>query len=497
MKIILKRLENYILNSTTWLFASVIALMTILMIQESITQNWSVYFSFLFAFTVLSLPVLVFSILRTWLETHVNSLLFKLIWSGCFIGFPILIHLTKAYSFFHFIFQQHRGMTDISVGMMAVYSVLSILLLLTEVVILSNHYLLERSNLKQWIKKISLEKTILISIFVFSMFVVGSIYSLQTGGKSPWQNLPNYINYSFQFFIMLALYYCFYWVNHYILINRILKEKGIFYYAFAFIGVLFFFYPVISQLIYYLPIVDHWKIHPVNGNHVFIGINLITPMIGMLLSIPFILAFQWFKQRSAIAILEKEKSATELNLLKQQINPHFFFNTLNNLYALSLRQDKQTPEVILQLSDLMRYVIYKGKESRVTLAEDVAYIEDYIELQQIRLHKNLDLKFVKDIQDPNILIPPLLFIILVENAFKHGIEPAEKDCFLHVYLKSDDEGWLFTCENSYEIEDTIKENGIGLDNLKRRLELHYGPNFEIIIDKKADSFRITIQVSHQ
>lgn len=119
------------------------------------------------------------------------------------------------------------------------------------------------------------------------------------------------------------------------------------------------------------------------------------PVLIILLSAPVLVALQWYEQDNQIVNLQKEKSETELNFLKQQINPHFFFNTLNNLYALSITKDQQTPEVILQLSELMRYVIYKGKEESVSLKEEIKYIEDYIQLQQIRLHKQLDFQFDK------------------------------------------------------------------------------------------------------
>jgi LytS/YehU family sensor histidine kinase len=101
------------------------------------------------------------------------------------------------------------------------------------------------------------------------------------------------------------------------------------------------------------------------------------------------------KQNSQIVDPGKEKTETELDLLKQQLNPHFFFNTLNNLYALSAQQSKQTPESILQLSELMRYVIYKAKEPAVQVREEVKYLEDYMQLQQIRLKRKPDIQFAR------------------------------------------------------------------------------------------------------
>ena len=223
-------------------------------------------------------------------------------------------------------------------------------------------------------------------------------------------------------------------------------------------------------------------------------IPIATTLSILIISAPVIILFEWMKQSKEIASLEKEKSETELNLLKQQINPHFFFNTLNNLYSLSLTKDEQTPEVVLQLSELMRYVIYKGKEKEVPLAEEVKYIEDYIQLQQIRLAKNLDYKFEKSIEDESIQVPPLLFINLIENAFKHGIEPAEGDCFLQLSMKSTKSGLSFTCENSFE-EREVDEAGTGLKNLRRRLELLFPDNHELEVKESENTYKVNLEIS--
>jgi LytS/YehU family sensor histidine kinase len=217
------------------------------------------------------------------------------------------------------------------------------------------------------------------------------------------------------------------------------------------------------------------------------------PFTVMLLTTPFILVLQWFKQSNEITELAREKSANELNFLKQQINPHFFFNTLNNLYALSLKKDEATPEIILQLSELMRYVIYRGKEETVTLAEEVRHIEDYIRLQMLRMYKPLNFSFEQHIADENIKVPPLLFIVLVENAFKHGIEPAERESFLHICLTSNERGLTFVCENSVE-ERPKRTPGVGLSNLRRRLALRFPNRHELRLEAHEQSFKATLKL---
>ena len=163
------------------------------------------------------------------------------------------------------------------------------------------------------------------------------------------------------------------------------------------------------------------------------------------------------------------------------------------LYALSITKDAQTPEVIMQLSELMRYVIYKGKEETVSITEEIKYIEDYVRLQQIRLHKSLDFRFEQKIADPDLQVPPLLFIILVENAFKHGIETAERDCFLHIQLESNKQGQVtFICKNSVERKNP-NAKGVGLGNLRRRLALRFPEQHQFIVEEKEGAYQVFLK----
>ena len=139
-------------------------------------------------------------------------------------------------------------------------------------------------------------------------------------------------------------------------------------------------------------------------------------------------------------------------------------------------------------------MIYKGKEETVQLKEEIRYIEDYIQLQQIRLHKKLDFKFEKDVDDEQLPIPPLLFITFVENAFKHGIEPAENDCFLHLSLKSDRQQLVFSCENSIE-EKNMEPTGIGLKNLRRRMVLRFPDAHNLTTKEGENTYKTNLTLS--
>ena len=186
-----------------------------------------------------------------------------------------------------------------------------------------------------------------------------------------------------------------------------------------------------------------------------------------------ILGLFWFtKQVISFFKLKNEKVKTELLHLKSQVNPHFFFNTLNNLYGLVGTDTKKAQELILKLSDIMRYSIYEGEKEVVSLKEEVDYLKNYIELHKMRYHKEIDVKFEAQVED-DYKVMPLLFIILLENAFKHGVENLREDSYVNIIIKAMDSEVFFEVENNFDIAQPKEDKGIGLKNLKRRLELVY------------------------
>ncbi|MGH1365941.1 MAG: sensor histidine kinase [Calditrichia bacterium] len=179
-----------------------------------------------------------------------------------------------------------------------------------------------------------------------------------------------------------------------------------------------------------------------------------------------------FIQRRKVKQLHEMAMQAELHMLRTQINPHFFFNTLNNLYGLTVEKSDKAPEVILKLSDIMRYTIYEGEKDLVPVEADIAYLENYIELNKIRHHKKVDISFSHMVEDPDCKLPPLLLIMLVENAFKHGAETLIDDAFIHMQLMVTTEQVYFEISNNFDPTEK-GEPGIGLKNLRRRLELLY------------------------
>lgn len=211
--------------------------------------------------------------------------------------------------------------------------------------------------------------------------------------------------------------------------------------------------------------------------------------------IVFITIAHWlFKQIKSIIRLKNEKAKTELMHLKSQVNPHFFFNMLNNLYGLVGKDAKKAQELILKLSDMMRYSIYDGEKDTVLLSEEVTYLENYIELHKMRYHKTIDVKFNIEMKDNDYEIMPLLFIILLENAFKHGVENLRENAYVHINLVAQNNQVSFEIENNFDATQTHHDTGIGLKNLKRRLELVYPKNHTLTFSKKENIYNAKLNI---
>ncbi|MEO1514215.1 MAG: histidine kinase [Bacteroidota bacterium] len=481
-------METFLLTHSSWAFLSVLLVVALSIAAKSAQHSWGHFLTLLFSLVLLFIPVLLYSHYRAVRSEEQATYRDQFFWAYAFVLHPLLLLAGRHFLFDGLLWLPSHPSNSLQAD---TYLLMSIggSLLLVECLLWANQFLLQKGRNLQWMSFVRLEPAILLGMLLLSTFAVFATNKFQQGGEelSSWARGLQFVSYVLQYFLLLLPYYGLYWINHYLLISKVLRRKGFLYYLLSLLALLFVSYPLIAQYIYFLPIVHELKVYPLLDGRIFKDIHFITPALGLLATIPFILAYQWFQKNSKIAALEQEKTATELRLLKQQINPHFFFNTLNNLYALSIRQAAETPQVLLQLSQLMRYVIYKGQKESVALKEEIKYLNDYIQLQQIRLHKSLDLRFEHSLEDEQLQVPPLLFIVLVENAFKHGIEPAEKDCHLHIQMKTEGQSLEFHCENSFE-EASELPGGVGLDNLRRRLALLFPDRHELILSSTENTF---------
>ena len=194
--------------------------------------------------------------------------------------------------------------------------------------------------------------------------------------------------------------------------------------------------------------------------------------------------------------VEKEKLSLELNSLKTQINPHFLFNSLNSIYSQALAKSDQTSETVLELSNLLRYMLYEVEEDKVPLVKEVEMLENYIELQKLRLEEGSKVGFTIEGDLDRVMIAPLLLFPLVENAFKHGMKDDSEQAFIEIKLKVD-RGISFSIRNKLgQIDDMEKGKygGIGLENVKRRLELIYPNSYELEILKTETEFQVNLML---
>lgn len=194
--------------------------------------------------------------------------------------------------------------------------------------------------------------------------------------------------------------------------------------------------------------------------------------------------------------LRIEKQQAELNYLKSQTNPHFLFNTLNNIYSLARDKSDLAPESILRLSKMLRYMLYEAGSSFIAIEKELKIISDYISLEKLRYDDSLHINFNYDVEDMKQSLPPLLLIPLVENAFKHGVSETRHQPYVDIHLSVKKRQLKLLVKNSTDVfqeERNIKEN-IGLSNLRRQLELLY-TDYELSVQQDSSGFTATLQIN--
>jgi len=225
---------------------------------------------------------------------------------------------------------------------------------------------------------------------------------------------------------------------------------------------------------------------------VFITLSLMIPIIFLIVD--------KYQQAQVIDHLQQETLKAELNLLKSQINPHFFFNTLNNLYGLAIAKSDLAPEVIHKLAQMMRFTIYDGRKDSVSVAEEIVYLENFIELNQIRQQHRIAIQFHQNIENPEQRIPPLLFINLLENSFKHGVETLSAEPFIEFTLSTNSKAISFAIENNFDAQVLEKnkrqrgQGGLGTENVQRRLALLFPNKHQYRSETIGNRYRAVVQI---
>lgn len=291
-----------------------------------------------------------------------------------------------------------------------------------------------------------------------------------------------FFGYGWQFAVLASAMYGCYWLTRYLLIRRVLARYGLLPFILVSIGLIMATYAPLTALLLALPMNQGVEVPAVPGGSQdpYDWYNFNFMLLQWLLTTPLILAFERQQHDSRMAQLHHHQVQTELQLLQQQINPHFLFNTLNNLYALCLLKSDQAPALVLRLADLMRYVVYQGQQRWVSLAQDLTYLQHYLALQQLRYAHAKPVQLVIPPQAECYQLPPLLLIMLLENAYKHGVEPSGGAGELQLEVTITPQRLCFELRNTLPTtHPRTGDVGVGLTNLRRRLLLLFDKDFTL------------------
>lgn len=211
----------------------------------------------------------------------------------------------------------------------------------------------------------------------------------------------------------------------------------------------------------------------------------------LILTIGYVVFSFLFNKWREYQKLKNAHTQAQLELLKSKMDPHFFFNTLNNLYGLAIEKSDDTAPIILKLSEVMRYTIYNGEKERVSLRDEIEHLRQYIDIHKIRYKKKVDIRLTEDLADKEFLIAPLLFINLLENAFKHGIESLTDNAFIQISIQATGNKVCFEIENNFGPSTAIV-GGMGLKSLEKRLTLIYPKRHTLSIQKTDSIHKVTL-----
>lgn len=292
------------------------------------------------------------------------------------------------------------------------------------------------------------------------------------------------------------------YLNIYLLIPKFLKTKNYVFYAFWLIFILASA-SVLIQFLFIYPFknlfIEETRTNAFDSQLYSRYFFVTLIFVGITSFLKFVK--EWFVLQDLnlkYEQIERQKLEAELKTLKGQVHPHFLFNSLNNIYSLSLTNPDKVPELILKLSDLMRHALYESRENYICLAKEIEFTENYISLQKIRVSEKVKISYLIKGEVPDKQIAPLLFEPFIDNAFKHGINGAGKEEYVSAEFDFTKPGKLkFMIENTFEkgIASETKYKGIGLENVKQRLNhLYSDKEYNLTISDRNNIFKIELQL---
>jgi two-component system LytT family sensor kinase len=279
-----------------------------------------------------------------------------------------------------------------------------------------------------------------------------------------------------------------FYLNFLYLIPKFLDNKKYKFYTLTLIGCIIVFalgkYGL--TILFKSLIIKYDEGHQASFISYFIG-SAITNIFFLFLSTALKFSIDWFLNERVQRDLENQRLSAELAFLKSQINPHFLFNSLNSIYSLAYQKSDTTPEAILKLSEIMRYMLYESNDNKVDLAKELLYLQNYIDLQKIRFGNKafVDFKIIGEVGNQKIV--PLILIAFIENAFKHGVAN-DPSVPIRLLINLDGTHLHFYMENKKHMHNRDAEGGIGLNNVKRRLDLLYPGKYTLTIQDETDIY---------
>lgn len=305
-----------------------------------------------------------------------------------------------------------------------------------------------------------------------------------------------------RFFIGITSMMIVFYANYSLLVRKLLFRRKFGWFVFVNIMLIIFMAFFVHFLMEIIPHPAEWTPPPRKRDSQDFNIHMLIinatrflfiALLGSLLQV----TISWFRIEEQRKELEQRRTEAELKNLKSQINPHFLFNTLNNIYSLVAINPERAQEAIHDLSRLLRYVMYDSSQPVVTLEKDLDFVKNYVELMRIRLPESVELRTFIHADTPQTKIAPLLFISLIENAFKHGVNN-HKSSFIGLDIHQEKDQVICTIINSNFPKDNSSDmtgSGIGLPNLQKRLELLYPGRHLFSYGKENDNFRAYLSIN--
>jgi sensor histidine kinase YesM len=326
---------------------------------------------------------------------------------------------------------------------------------------------------------------------VYLSFFIYQIISHQRGTEIDWLTVIKVVGVQLIFALLIG------YLNYFIFLPTFLKDKKLGKYLIQFII-------AFSVLITLRVSMGRFVVDGFTGGAGFMYtsryvIQVVTTNLFIVIFLGMIrFAVDWFEFEARQKNVENERLTAELNFLKAQINPHFLFNTLNNLYYLAYTQSGKTTEVIAKLSQMMRYMIYDSNAPLVPLSKEIEYMENYISLERLRLNEQIPISFTIEGGNPqDFLITPLIFITFLENAFKHGVSNNHPQAWVKISIQLQGNECVYRVENSkipFSKPEAGQKSGIGLQNVTRRLELSYPGKHSLSVEDQKDRYSVQLNV---